>query len=83
MSRSMTKDVHRIVAPESRNPSSSERLVAVDEVAGKLAVSTRSVWRLVSARKIVLPIKVGGATRWRESELIRWMAAGCPPLSGE
>lgn len=83
MSRSITKDVHRIVAPELRNPSASERLVTVDEVAGKLAVSTRSVWRLVSARKIVLPIKVGGATRWREAELIRWMAAGCPPLSAE
>ena len=61
----------------------NERLVTVDEVAERLAVSTRSIWRLVSARKIVLPIKVGGATRWREAELIRWMAAGCPPLSGE
>lgn len=72
------------VAPELHyEPPSNERLVAIDEVAQRLAVSTRSIWRLVSARKIVLPVKVGGATRWREAELIRWMAAGCPPLAGE
>ncbi|WP_390844697.1 helix-turn-helix transcriptional regulator [Anatilimnocola floriformis] len=71
------------VALESHNSHPNDRLVTVEYVAGKLAVSTRSVWRLVSARKIVLPIKVGGATRWREAEITRWMAAGCPPLSGE
>jgi excisionase family DNA binding protein len=72
------------VAPEFHNePPARVRLVTVEEVAERLAVSTRTVWRLVSAGKIVPPFKVGGATRWREEELSRWMSAGCPPLPPE
>lgn len=54
------------------------QMISVTEVAKILKVSTRSVWRLVSSRKIVLPVKVGGAARWRYDELRQWIDSGCP-----
>jgi excisionase family DNA binding protein len=54
------------------------QMIPVTEVAKILGVSTRSVWRLVSSQKIIPPLKVGGAARWRYDELRRWIDAGCP-----
>ncbi len=53
-------------------------LITASEVAGMLDVSTRTLWRLVSARKVVAPIKIGGSTRWRRAEVEVWIASGCP-----
>lgn len=56
----------------------SIRMISVGEVAKILDISIRTVWRLVSAKKIVPPIKVGGVVRWRYHELRQWVDAGCP-----
>ena len=53
-------------------------LITADEVAAMLDISTRTLWRLVSARKVVLPVKLGGSTRWRLAEVESWVASGCP-----
>ncbi len=53
-------------------------LIAADDVAGMLDISTRTLWRLVSANKIVPPIKLGGSTRWRRVDVETWVASGCP-----
>jgi excisionase family DNA binding protein len=59
-------------------------LITAEEVAGMLDISTRTLWRLVSARRIVAPLKIGGSTRWRRAEIEAWVAAGCPvPGRGE
>ncbi len=50
---------------------SADRLLRAREVADMLAVSLRGVWRLASEGHIPAPIKLGGATRWRESDLRR------------
>lgn len=54
------------------------QMISVTEVAKILKVSTRSVWRLVSSRKMIPPLKVGGAARWRYNELRQWIDSGCP-----
>ena len=49
-----------------------------------LDISTRTLWRLVSGKRIVAPLKIGGSTRWRRAEVEAWVAAGCPvPGRGE
>ncbi len=53
-------------------------LISADEVAGMLDISTRTLWRLVSTRKIVAPVKFGGSTRWRRADVEAWVASGCP-----
>jgi predicted DNA-binding transcriptional regulator AlpA len=57
-------------------------LVSADDVAQMLDISPRTVWRLLSAGKLIEPVRVGGNTRWRVDELRRWIAEGCPPPNG-
>lgn len=51
----------------------TDRLLRARDVAAILAVSVRGVWRLTSEGVIPAPIKLGGATRWRESDLYRFL----------
>jgi predicted DNA-binding transcriptional regulator AlpA len=53
-------------------------LISASELAEMLQVSTRTLWRLRSAGKLIKPIKLGGSTRWRLDEVQAWIAAGCP-----
>jgi len=53
-------------------------LINVRQVGTILGVSPRSVWRLLSDGKIIAPVRLGGAVRWRKDELARWIEQGCP-----
>lgn len=54
-------------------------LVGAKELARMMDVSTRTLWRLLSAGKLIQPVRIGGNTRWRLGEVRRWIADGCPP----
>jgi excisionase family DNA binding protein len=54
-------------------------LISVAEVARMLSISPRTVWRLLSTGKIIRPIRLGGAVRWRYDDVVRWIEDGCPP----
>jgi len=56
-------------------------LISVDELAMILKISPRSVWRLLSAGKLVEPVRIGGAVRWRFHEVKLWIEQGCPHVS--
>jgi len=58
-------------------------LISVSELATILKISPRSVWRLLSAGRIVEPIRIGGTVRWRFSEVKDWIQQGCPPTDGD
>lgn len=52
----------------------SERLLTVKELAERLTVSVRKVWRDVAAGMLPEPIKLGKrTTRWRESEIVAFI----------
>ena len=57
-------------------------LISVDDLATILKVSTRTVWRLLSAGKLVRPVRFGGAVRWRYREVLKWIEDGCLPVDG-
>ena len=59
------------------NPDNSNvpKLLTVNDVAKLLKLSTRSVWRLVKAKTIVEPIRIGGSIRWRPSDVATWIAS--------
>ncbi len=59
------------------------RLIAADELARLLDVSTRTVWRLLSAGQLVQPIRLGGSVRWRLDEVRQWINNGCVCESSE
>ena len=54
-------------------------LITAAEFAQIMKVSKRTLWRLLSAGKLVEPIRVGGNTRWRLDDVRLWIDEGCPP----
>lgn len=52
---------------------SSELLLSVRQVAGRLGVCVRGVWRLVAQRKIPQPVYVGRCARWPQSEIAAYI----------
>jgi prophage regulatory protein len=53
-------------------------LLTAAEAAEVAGVAKRSWWRYVSSGKAPAPVRLGGAVRWRRSELAEWITAGCP-----
>jgi excisionase family DNA binding protein len=60
---------------------SSPLLITAEEVARMMNVSTRTLWRLLSAGRFPKPVRFGGNTRWRVAEVLRWIEDGCPQQS--
>lgn len=56
---------------------STPMLIDAETLARMLGVSERTLWRLLSARKLPEPIRIGRNTRWRLSEVQRWIEDGC------
>lgn len=44
-------------------------LISVEEVAALLGKSPRTVWRLVSSGEVPAPLKLGGSTVWRRTDI--------------
>ena len=55
-----------------------ERLLTVRQVADRLGVSTRQVWKLTAAEKLPAPVRLSRSVRWRANELDAWIKADCP-----
>ena len=46
-----------------------DRLVSIRHIANRLSLSIRGVYRLIARDEFPRPVKVGGATRFYESDL--------------
>ena len=46
-----------------------DQLVDLEDVAARLVVSKRSVWRLIASGDLVPPVKIGRLVRWFEADL--------------
>ncbi len=53
-------------------------LIDSRQVGELLNLSTRTVWRLLSAGKLPEPVRIGRSVRWSRSDLETWIANGCP-----
>ena len=63
-----------------RRPEQDERLLKVEEIASRLGVSRRTVYRLADVGQLPAPIRLGGMIRWRASEIERWLDGDCKPV---
>jgi len=63
--------------PESQ-PKDSPLLINAEQLAQILNISQRTLWRLLSAKKLIPPVRIGGNTRWRINEVHQWIDDGCP-----
>ena len=55
-------------------------LLTINQVCEKLSVSRSTVYRWWKWGAIPAPVKIEGALRWREAELLKWVDEGCEPL---
>ena len=55
-------------------------LIPAEKVAELMAISKRTLWRLLSAGKCPEPIRLGSVVRWNRDELESWIGDGCPPF---
>src|SRR5262245_39545061 len=58
-------------------PLAKSLLLRIEEAAYLLAVSTRTVKRLVASRTL-RTVRIGRSVRIRRAELERWLETGCP-----
>jgi excisionase family DNA binding protein len=61
----------------SADGQSEPLLVTAVELARLLKISTRTLWRQLSAGKIPKPVRFGGTVRWRLEEIHKWITDGC------
>lgn len=55
------------------------QMLTAEDVAERLQISVRNVWRQVSTRQMPEPIKIGRLARWPLHEIREWIERGCPP----
>ena len=55
-------------------------LLDVKGVAAMLGCSTRHVYRMSDAGRMPRPLKIGQLVRWRRTEVLDWIAGGCPAV---
>ena len=53
-------------------------LIDAVRLAAMLSVSTRTLYRLKKRGCLPSPIRLGGSTRWRRRDVLRWIDRGCP-----
>lgn len=58
-------------------------LITVEQLAIRLQVSKRSLFRLKSEGKLPAPVKLRNSVRWRVLDIEEWVANGCPPCSSK
>lgn len=55
------------------------QMLTADDVAERLRISVRGVWRQVSTERLPKPVYIGRLARWPLTTIKDWMEQGCPP----
>ena len=65
----------------TNNENDDKALMDARDVSHRLSVSTRTVWRLLSANQIPKPVRIGRSVRWQREVVEEWIRSGCPDQS--
>lgn len=52
-------------------------LLRVRDVAERLRLSQRTIFKLRATGELPAPVRIGRALRWRAADIAAWIAAGC------
>ncbi len=52
-------------------------LFTVRELAARMKVSQRQIWKMLSSGKVPEPIRLGRSVRWRKTDIDEWVRLGC------
>lgn len=60
----------------------SPELLTKQQVAQRLNISLRTLYRFIQTGEIPPPVKLGSLSRWRSDVLDDWIENNCKPLKG-
>jgi predicted DNA-binding transcriptional regulator AlpA len=60
-------------------PENSGLLIDTKTLARLLSISKAHLYRLQADEALLAPIQIGHVKRWRLTEVLEWIDAGCPP----
>ncbi|MFC1675566.1 helix-turn-helix transcriptional regulator [Planctomycetota bacterium] len=63
---------------ENKNQTTEQFLINAKTFGLRLSLSKRQIFRLNACGKITAPIRIGGAVRWRQTDIEDFIAWGCP-----
>jgi len=55
-------------------------LITLEELAGLLHLSPRTLQRKLSAGELPKPIRIGRSIRWQVTTIHKWIQDGCPVM---
>lgn len=65
---------HHLLQPKEGQPHSQpERLLPLPEVESRSGFKSSFIYQLIKVGKFPKPVKIGAASRWRESEVQQWI----------
>lgn len=53
-------------------------LLTVRDVAARLRISPRQVWKLLASGRMPSPVRLSRSVRWRADDISHWVHLGCP-----
>jgi excisionase family DNA binding protein len=68
--------------PNNNTATIAPELLTTREAAQFCGLGERTFWRHSHSGVAPAPVRIGGSTRYRRSDLLEWIAAGCPRCDG-
>ncbi len=62
----------------SGSPSVDTRLLSAADLAQELGLNVRTIRRIDLDGRLPRAVRISRAVRWRRSEVVAWIRAGCP-----
>lgn len=78
----MKTSTSKAASSNAKATSVTAELVTTAEGAAFCGVGERTFWRWAHSGRAPRPIKIGRIARFRRSEILAWIEAGCPRVDG-
>ena len=77
MDQTLTTPQHHLTGETGQSPAipATEKLLPLPEVELRSGFKSSFIYQLIKQGKFPPPVKIGNASRWRESEIQQWIHA--------
>lgn len=77
MNQTLSTPQHHLATEAGKLPTipATERLLPLPEVESRTGFKSSFLYQLIKNRQFPPPVKIGNASRWRESEVQQWIHA--------
>lgn len=77
MVQTLSTPQHQLTPEAGKLPAipATERLLPLPEVESRSGFKSSFIYQLIKENKFPAPVKIGNASRWRESEVQAWIQA--------